>query len=194
MIMANCQLYDKYEVWRSIKGYEGRYCVSSRGRVKSVNRVYKNTKGEIRQVNGCILKFKTDNDGYYCVTLRNTGKKQTIKVSSLVAIAFLGEKPSGYECCHIDGNNKNNNVDNLRWDTHRNNILDKIKHGSIAKGEKHGMCTITEELARKIKVNIVTGKLSRKEFCKSNNVSCHIYDNIRNGRSWQHISKEGVSV
>lgn len=51
------------EVWKDIKGYEGKYRVSNKGRVKSLERFRKNGfKGYIQKE--CIMKLKTDVKGY----------------------------------------------------------------------------------------------------------------------------------
>lgn len=50
-------------------------------------------------------------------------------VHRLVLEAFVGPCPSGCEGCHYDGNPANNIVSNLRWDTTKNNCLDKRRHG-----------------------------------------------------------------
>lgn len=52
----------------------------------------------------------------------------------MVAEAFLGPCPKGLEVCHGDGNPINNRVGNLRYDTHRNNMLDAIQHGTFMGG------------------------------------------------------------
>lgn len=50
------------EVWKDIKGYEGKYRVSNKGRVKSLERFRKNGfKGYIQKE--CIMKLKTDVNG-----------------------------------------------------------------------------------------------------------------------------------
>lgn len=187
MIMANCQLYDKYEVWRSIKGYEGRYCVSSRGRVKSVTR-----KG----CNGQILKHKLTNDGRPIVTIRDkNNNKKTHRICVLVASAFLGERPTGMVCCHNDGDNKNNNVINLRWDTHKGNELDKKKHGTYLCGSKMYNATLTEDVVLLLKENLITKNMKRKEFCNLYGVSINSYKDIQRNKTWKHVKlEEGVSV
>ena len=58
------------EEWRDIKGYEGRYQVSSLGRVKSLN--YNHTKKEK------VLDFKPNKVGYLRIELC---KKVKVNVS-----------------------------------------------------------------------------------------------------------------
>ncbi len=109
-------------VWRDIPGTE-KYEVSDTGIVRN-----KRT--------GRILKQHLST-GYYRVSLI-FGLKMTIKtVHSLVALAFLGERPiddlgNPYFVNHIDGNKKNNDLSNLEytssWDNTRHYHL-FLKHG-----------------------------------------------------------------
>ena len=103
------------EIWKEVSGYEGIYEVSSLGRVKSLKR-----KG----AKGGILTESKRQDNYYGVGLTRNRKLKTYTIHSLVAIAFLGHKPSGWQICvdHIDGNRLNNHVDNLQIVTHRENV------------------------------------------------------------------------
>ena len=103
---------DLYEEWKptQYKNYE----VSNKGRVrnkktKAIHRPYKNKKG------------------YLQVTLRDGGKYHIGLVHRLVAMAFL-DNPSHKETVnHKDGNKENNNVNNLEWNTVKENIQHSIK-------------------------------------------------------------------
>lgn len=59
------------------------------------------------------------------------GKMHYKYIHALVLTAFVGPKPEGMECCHIDGNPLNNHVSNLRWGTHSDNMQDSIRHGTF---------------------------------------------------------------
>lgn len=59
-----------------------------------------------------------NNSGYLIMNVE--GKTRT--VHSLVAEAFLGPRPEGYDIDHIDGNKTNNTAENLRYVTHTENM------------------------------------------------------------------------
>ena len=90
------------------------YYVNKLGQVKS-------TKGAIER----ILKPKISKTGYPVVNLtQRIGRKKlvTVPIHTLVAFAFLGNPPTPYgrkKGCtvihHIDGDKKNNVLENLRW-------------------------------------------------------------------------------
>lgn len=59
---------------------------------------------------------------YYYVTISMNNKKYNVSVHRLVAETFL-ENPNNYtDVDHIDKNTYNNNVSNLRWCSHQQNL------------------------------------------------------------------------
>jgi len=70
---------------------------------------------------------------YQKVVLRRGGKSHTRKVHQMVLEAFVGAKPDGMVCRHLDGNPLNNSIGNLVWGTVRENALDRIRHQSERK-------------------------------------------------------------
>lgn len=103
------------EIWKSIEGYE-KYQVSSLGNVKSF--WFDKEK---------ILKPSITGSGYKFVLLSSNGIIKNKMIHQLVAIAFLNHKPCGFELVvdHIDNNRLNNNIENLRIVTNRENCSRK---------------------------------------------------------------------
>lgn len=95
------------EIWKDIEGYEGKYQVSSWGRVKSLN--YRRTGKEK------ILKLDKCEDGYLRIKLLNNGKIYRFRVHRLVAKAFIPNPYNLPQVNHKDENPENNRVDNLEW-------------------------------------------------------------------------------
>lgn len=117
------------ESWKSIPGYDGYYLVSDSGRVRSIDRVINTAQGK-RKCRGKIMSPVPDKLGRPVVNLCKDGSPKQWKVHRLVAAVFIGPCPDGMEVCHGDGNNKNNHVSNLRYDTHNANYQDMIDHGT----------------------------------------------------------------
>jgi hypothetical protein len=134
------------EEWRSIAGYEGLYEVSNLGNVRSIAHTTKDRLGRIRCFPGTMLEQSKQGD-YLVVSLCQQGVYRTVTVHVLVLTAFVGSCPEGMEGCHEDGNGRHNAVFNLRWDTHSNNLLDTLRHGTNQKHQlthcvhNHLLCT-----------------------------------------------------
>lgn len=120
------------EEWRPIAGFEGRYEISSFGRVKSLSRtiytVWKNGEEGTYFQEGRILSLKEctrNSRGYQTykqVCLSDNGKHRYRLVHRLVAEAFVPKVPGKKVVNHIDGNKHNNRADNLEWVTDKENI------------------------------------------------------------------------
>jgi hypothetical protein len=99
------------EEWRPVPGFEGRYEVSSLGRVRSFIE-WRDAK-EVR-----LLRLTTDKKGYQKVALYNGGRKRhDLKVHAIVAEAFLGPRAPGLTVNHKDLDKKNNCPENLEYVT-----------------------------------------------------------------------------
>ena len=118
---------ESLEIWKDVVGYEGMYQVSNLANVRSVSHVRSN--GSV--VEARLIKNTLHGSGYVIVQIRNRdGKKFAKYLHHVVAAAFLGRRPENMDCCHNDGNRLNNVPSNLRYDTRKNNIADRIKHGT----------------------------------------------------------------
>ena len=96
-------------------------------KLKSLQFLYEiNRCGKIRNCKS-KRKLKTwkNNQGYYIVGVSIKGKVSFKTIHSLVAEAWIGEKPNNYEIDHIDKNKTNNDYTNLRYVTHSENNLNR---------------------------------------------------------------------
>lgn len=73
-----------------------------------------------------VKPHQNKKSGYMQCSIRKTGHNEQINytkyIHGLVAEAFLGPRPEGYQVDHKDGNRSNNHVSNLEYVTHRENI------------------------------------------------------------------------
>ncbi len=103
------------EIWKDIKGFEGKYQISNFGNVKNLN-YYR--KGIVK-----ILKPIKHNSGYNAINLSFKGKNKQYLIHRLVAETFI-PNPNKYEFVnHKDENKRNNKVENLEWCTKSYNAI-----------------------------------------------------------------------
>lgn len=112
------------EEWRDIEGYEGKYMISSLGRIMSLE--YHNAKGIKRKG---LLKPAIDGKGYLRCALSKGNILTTYKVHRLVALAFIPNPLNLPQVNHKDCNKQNNSIDNLEWCNNSYNQLHAYKNG-----------------------------------------------------------------
>lgn len=102
--------------WKTIKGYEGLYRVSSTGLIEGQK--------------GNILKQGVNQGGYPYVNLCNKESvRKNTRIHRIVAETFI-ENPNNYKYVnHIDGNKLNNNKDNLEFCSQAYNIKEAYRLG-----------------------------------------------------------------
>lgn len=72
-----------------------------------------------------------DIGGYALVRLTIDGKRTKHRVHHLVAMAFIGPRPTEqHEMRHLNGNRTDNRAENLRWGTCSENAQDRVRHGN----------------------------------------------------------------
>ena len=103
----------KPEEWREIV-LNPDYAVSNLGRIK---RLTTGTKPMSRAKPNRVIKTHTSRYGYACVSLRIKSKHVCYRVHRLVAEAFIGPCPPGYQVNHKDGNKLHNADTNLEYVT-----------------------------------------------------------------------------
>lgn len=128
-----------HEEWRDVSGTDGALRVSSFGRVFRTRR--SGTTGRKGKIGEAFTPLPPKNS----VWVPNRGR---IDVSCLVLEEFVGSCPDGMECCHWDDDRSNNRLDNLRWDTHSNNVKDGYRNGAVRKrinSEDAGQAKLTND-------------------------------------------------
>ena len=120
------------EVWKEVVG-------APRYRVSNLGNVFGLIRGkQLKPFLGGKRRF------YYQVYITYSNGYRTAKnVHSLVIQAFVGERPDGMECRHLNGNPLDNRLENLKWGTSKENSDDIALHGR--KRGRPPKCKITAE-------------------------------------------------
>jgi len=151
------------EEWRS-SGYDG-YEVSNFGRIKSLKRSHEK-----------ILKPHNRN-GYVGYCLMISSKPITMCAHTLVYDAFIGRIPKGKIVRHLDGDRKNNKVENLALGSHRDNVLDDRKNGIRP-------VSSTPEIAKQV-IELRNQKKTAGQIAEELNISKAAVSNILYNGAWK---------
>lgn len=126
---------------------------------------------------------------YIRIILTNEGITRATYVHILIAENFIGPCPQGMEVCHNNSDIRDNRKTNLRWDTHKNNMADKIENGTRQNGENNGNSKLTESQVIEIK-HMIKNKRRPIDIARKFNVTSSLICRIKRGLCWPHITIE----
>ena len=150
------------------------YCVTEEGRVWSI-KSYR------------FLKGRPDRRGYLQVSLPYDGHFKNRFVHQLVLETFVGPKQSGSVTRHLDGNPKNNCLNNLMWGTPKENAEDWIKHTGGPCGENQGGSKLTWDDVEFIRWLYKQKVFTLAGIAKFFNVCFQNISAIVNNKTWKVI-------
>lgn len=113
------------------------------------------------------------------------GRNNKRYVHRLVAEAFIPNPFNLQEVDHIDANGLNNNVENLRWATHQENMNNAITQETIKRNK--GWYVEIEEIATG-KLFIGYEKASEYSGLKPNTIKAHTANRVKNPK-WRLTGK-----
>ena len=122
------------EKWEKLHGYDGQYFVSSLGRFKEV----KNGVDEIKKLNQVRVRYKN-------VRIKKDGRWKTCNLHRLIAETFLPipdklKNESELQVNHKNLDSHDNRVENLEWETRRENMRHMMK--AYGKMDNHMTYTV----------------------------------------------------
>lgn len=128
--------------------------------------------------------------GYLYVTLTNDQGIIHRGIHQLVLEAFVGPCPDSLEACHEDGIKTNNLLTNLRWDTHKSNVDDMRRHGSLKLNQGYAGNNpkkLTAIQVREIRAKWIPRKYSRPRLAREYGVAVSLIQAILERKIWKHV-------
>lgn len=168
------------EIWKDVKGYEGIYKVSNKGRLLRTERVIKRKNGSPLPIKTKITIGTKDSTGYRRVTLMKNGKEQITRMHRIVAENFIANPNNLPQVNHIDGNKLNNEYTNLEWVTGKQNIQHAFKIGLHTTRPVYMIDINTKEKIKRFSSLAEAGR-----FCKTKN-STHILECCKGKRNYAY--------
>lgn len=169
------------EIWKPVVGLESMYKVSNMGRVASLRL-------------GRLIYVRTNPGGYQYVKLYLHKRTFVPMVHRVVLEAFVGPRPNGLQCRHLDGNKTNNALLNLCWGTPQENADDKRRIVGLRgeevpprrqrRGSIKDRAPLTERTAREMRAKFRAAVMSLAT--EYNVLPCHVW-NVITRRAWKHL-------
>lgn len=120
------------EIWKEIPGFPS-YEVSNFGKVRSKKRVKLLKNGRKVHFKSRLKSLRKHpiNKFYMTDLIDEKGKRKTVYPHKAVASAFLenDDPKKNRVVMHIDGNNTNNHIDNLKWASYKESIQEAFRTG-----------------------------------------------------------------
>lgn len=165
-------------LWRTVPDYPA-YEVSADG-------IVRRCPGVRCRAHRILAPFVRPN-GYAQVILYRDGQRQRFGVHQLVALAFLGPKPSPqHQVAHLDGQRLNNHLSNLAWLLPLENDAHKDLHGTRLRGSQIHCAKLTEAQVLLIRQALAVG-IRQRALAQAYGVCESTVSLIARGKTWRHV-------
>lgn len=134
-----------------------------------------------------IWPFAKFSNGYAQVSIGKPKKK--LLAHRLICRRVHGQPPTpAHEAAHSCGQGGIGCVtpNHLRWALHVDNEADKLRHGTLARGEKNGRHKLTERDVQQIRM--LSGMLSQRNIALRFGISQTTVSDIVTGRKWSWLA------
>ena len=149
------------EVWKDIKGYEGLYQASNRGRIRSCTRDIPWGNSVHRWSSRVLKQGLCPSTGYLKVSLHKDKEQTTLSVHRIIAETFIPNPDKLPEVDHINTVRTDNRAENLRWVTRKGNMNNKITKIKVSKYFVNGVAISDAEKAEGVSHSLVLDRLRR---------------------------------
>ena len=185
------------ENWKTVEGFS-LYEVSNAGRVRRRSYIRKKQNGAACRMRAMLMKLQKqpnkDYPSYIAISVTligDNGERKTMRVSRLVAHAFVSNPGRLPIVNHLDNNPQNNCASNLEWTTHSGNNEHCKKEGrvrtGVLKGTDNPRCKHSLEQVRQAKRLLAERKHSHREIAEITGMTKSAVSELSCGRRWKHI-------
>jgi hypothetical protein len=161
---------------------------------------YADTNGEIwsawrQNGDGWIINMKTIHKlakhklwwGHLQVRFQIDGVRKGKRVHRLIGKAFIPNPNNLPFVCHENGNPGDNRVGNLYWGTQKENMRDRVKHGTHRRGSRSNTAKLNRFSVERIKLlREVCPTMSQGNIAKIYDVSQSTISSILRGHNWSY--------
>lgn len=169
------------ERWLPVAGWDYWYAVSDLGRLRRL-------AGSRQTPTARLLRPTKGSSGYLKVELQRAGVSQTWNVHALVAEAFIGPRPEGYQVNHKNGIKTDNRLANLEWTTPAGNNRHAQQLGlvkPVTSEEQLSHAKLTAEQVREIRR--LRGTVSGAALAARFGVGPRAIGRIWSGERWRWL-------
>lgn len=141
-----------------------------------------------------FLKILTNKKGYYYYTVKTKEHRdKKLFIHRVLMICYnYREDYNIMQVNHIDGNKKNNNLNNLEWCTNEENMQHAVKNNLIArqKGESNPANKLKEKEVLEIIEHLLKRDLSYSQLAAKYRCSKSTISAIKSKRNWTYLTKD----
>ena len=126
----------KVEIWKQIPAYP-LYEASTAGRIRRIGKTecckFFTTNRRRDRRPGKLKGREHEPRDYCAVRLYKNGKATSVTVHRIILETFVGKRPPGLQCRHLDDDPRNNRLSNLCWGTRQQNHMDRLRNNKKKK-------------------------------------------------------------
>ncbi len=145
-------------------------------------------EGIIRNIKTMAIKSQyISSTGYYMISISYNNKSKPQRVHRLLAHTFIPNPDKKPEINHINGIKTDNDLSNLEWCTHTENVRHAFKIGLVNNtGIRNGRAKLNPGKVGEIK-QLLNDNLSQYKIAKMFNVSRSCILKIHLGKTWTSV-------
>lgn len=180
------------EIWKDVEEYNGLYEISNSGRLKSLPKLLIAPHGGQYYTKERIIKTDCKTKKYPFAILCNKGIKKQFYIHRLVASAFIPNPDNKPQVNHINGDKKDNRVENLEWCTNKENMVHAKETGLKKQtyGTYNPNSKLNEEEVNDIRKSYSNGSLNMPQLALKYRISNSRISDIINRKIYTNFQEE----